>query len=101
MHLRVSNPPPKPLLIWDGQCDFCRLWIERWREITADKVDDVPYQEVADRSPEISREELGRAMVFIQADGDNFFAADAVYRSLRYRYSRRWLAWSYDHVPGF
>src|SRR4029453_5036055 len=28
-------------------------------------------------------------------------AAEAVYRSLRYRSSRRWLAWSYDRVPGF
>src|SRR5262245_9678528 len=100
-HLRVANPPTRPLLIWDGKCDFCRLWIERWREITAGKVDYVPYQEVADRFPEISREEFGRAMVFIQPDGETFFAAEAVYRSLRYRSSRRWLVWSYDHVPGF
>jgi predicted DCC family thiol-disulfide oxidoreductase YuxK len=101
MRLRVSKPPTKPLLIWDGECDFCRLWIERWREITADKVDYAPYQEVADRFPEISREEFTRAMAFIEPDGETFFAAEAVYRSLRYRSSRRWLAWSYDHVPGF
>jgi hypothetical protein len=37
----------------------------------------------------------------IEPDGETFFAAEAVYRSLRYRSSRRWLAWSYDHVPGF
>jgi hypothetical protein len=30
-----------------------------------------------------------------------FFAAEAVYHSLRHRPSRKWLAWSYDHVPGF
>src|SRR4030095_16310689 len=80
-HLRVSNPPPKPLLIWDGDCDFCRLWIERWREITAGKVDYASYQEVADRFPEIPREEFTRAMVFIQPDGETFLAAEAVYRS--------------------
>ena len=100
-HHRVANPPTKPLLIWDGECDFCRLWIERWREITAGKVDYAPYQEVADRFPEISREDFTRAMAFIEPDGETFFAAEAVYRSLRYRSSRRWLAWSYDHVPGF
>ena len=22
--IRVSNPPPKALLIWDGECHFCR-----------------------------------------------------------------------------
>ena len=98
---RVANPPTKPLLIWDGECHFCKLWIERWREITAGKVDYATYQEVADRFPEIPRDEFRRAMAFIEPDGEAFFAAEAVYRSLGYRSSRRWLAWSYDHVPGF
>src|SRR5438552_3102919 len=98
---RVANPPTKPLLIWDGECAFCRLWIERWREITAGKVDYAPYQEVADRFPEISREEFTRAMALVEPDGETSFAAEAVYRSLGYRSSRKWLAWSYDHVPGF
>src|SRR6266540_486762 len=40
-------------------------------------------------------------MAFIEPDGEAFFAAEAVYRSLGYRSSRKWLAWSYDHVPGF
>src|SRR5437867_6055681 len=98
---RVANPPTKPLLIWDGECHFCKLWIERWREITAGKVDYATYQEVADRFPEIPRDEFRRAMAFIEPDGEAFLAAEAVYRSLGYRSSRRWLAWSYDHVPGF
>src|SRR5215472_7586065 len=83
-HLRVSNPPPKPLLIWDGACDFCRLWIERWREITADKIDYATYQEVAGRFHEIPVDQFQRAMVFIEPDGKAFFAAQAVYRSLAY-----------------
>jgi predicted DCC family thiol-disulfide oxidoreductase YuxK len=99
--LRVSNPPSKPLLIWDGECDFCRLWIERWREITAGKVDYATYQGAAKRFPEIPVDQFTRAMAFIRPDGDVFFAAEAVYRSLAYRHSRRWLAWSYDRVPGF
>ena len=101
MHVRVSNPPPKPLMIWDGECHFCKRWIERWREITAGKVDYVTYQEAANRFPEIPIEQFKRAVAFIEPDGKAFFAAEAVYRSLRYRSSRRWLAWSYDHVPGF
>ena len=100
-HQRVSNPPPKPLLIWDGECHFCKLWIERWREITAGKVDYATYQRAAHQFPEIRVEQLKRAIAFIEPDGEAFFAAEAVYRSLGYRSSRRWLAWSYDHVPGF
>ena len=97
----VSNPPPKPLLIWDGECHFCRLWIERWREITEGKVDYATYQEAAGRFPEIPAINFTRTLVFIKPDGDVFFAADAVYQSLAYHRSRRWLAWSYDRVPGF
>jgi predicted DCC family thiol-disulfide oxidoreductase YuxK len=99
--LRVANPPQKPLLIWDGECHFCQIWIERWREITAGEVDYVTYQEAVQHFPEVPVEQFKRAMVLIEPDGQIFFAAEAVYRSLQYRRSRKWLAWSYDHVPGF
>src|SRR6266568_4370134 len=98
MQLRVTNSPFKPLLIWDGECDFCRLWIERWRFITAGEVDYATYQEVADRFPEIPRDEFKHSMVFIEPDSTAFFAAQAVYRSLAHRPSKRWLAWRYDRV---
>ena len=99
--LRVSNPPPKPLMIWDGECHFCKMWIERWRETTAGKVDYATYQQAASQFPEIPLDQFKRAMAFIEPDGKTSFAAEAVYRSLQYRSSRKWLAWSYDHVPGF
>jgi predicted DCC family thiol-disulfide oxidoreductase YuxK len=98
---RVSNPPPKPLMIWDGDCHFCKRWIERWREMTAGKVDYATSQEVGNRFPEIAPDEFKRAVCFIEPDGQTFFAAEAVYRSLQYRSSKRWLVWSYDHIPGF
>jgi lipase maturation factor 1 len=98
---RVSHAPPKPLMIWDGECHFCKRWIERWREITAANVNYATYQEAAERFPEIPIEEFKRSIVFIEPNGETFFAAEAVYRSLQYRSSRKWLAWSYDHVPSF
>jgi lipase maturation factor 1 len=101
MHFRVSNPPPKPLMIWDGECHFCKRWIERWQEITAGKVDYVTYQQAAHQFPEIPIEQFQRAVALVEPTGEIFFAAEAVYRSLQYRSSRKWLAWSYDHFPGF
>jgi predicted DCC family thiol-disulfide oxidoreductase YuxK len=99
--LRVLNPPPKPLMIWDGECHFCRRWIERWRTITAGEVEYAPYQEIADRFPEIPREQFQRSVVYIDKTGQVFVAAEAVYRSLRCRPSKKWLWWSYQHIPGF
>jgi len=101
MHFRVSNPPPKPLMIWDGECHFCKRWIERWQQITAGKVDYVTYEQAARQFPEIPIEQFQRAVALVEPDGETFFAAEAVYRSLQYRPSRKWLAWSYDHFPGF
>jgi len=98
---RVSNPPPKPLLIWDGECHFCRRWIERWREITRGEIDYATYQETADKFPEIPRGQFQRALAFINEKGKVFFAAEAVYQSLQHRFGRRWLSWSYDNLPGF
>src|SRR5438067_11570687 len=100
-HIRVANPPPKSLMIWDCECHFCKCWIERWREITAGAVDYVTYQEAAERYPEIPVEQFKRAVALIEPDGKIFFAAEAVYRSLRCRSSRKWLSHSYDRVPGF
>jgi predicted DCC family thiol-disulfide oxidoreductase YuxK len=88
-------------MIWDGECHFCRRWIDRWREITAGQIDYATYQEAAGQFPEIPLEQFKRAIVFIEPDGKTFFAAEAVYRSLACRSSRKWLAWSYDHIPGF
>ncbi len=97
--LRVSNPPPKPVLIWDGGCHFCRRWIERWRVMTGGEIDYAPYQEMAERFPEIPPEQFQRSVVYIDRNGQVFVAAAAVYQSLGR--SKKWLWWSYRRVPGF
>ncbi|MFN2542512.1 MAG: lipase maturation factor family protein, partial [Chthoniobacterales bacterium] len=101
IELHVSKPPTRPLLIWDGECQFCRLWVERWRVISGGAADDATFQQVGDRFAEVPREQFQRSVVYIDSEGQVFFAAEAVYRSLACRSSRKWLAWSYDHVPGF
>jgi predicted DCC family thiol-disulfide oxidoreductase YuxK len=99
--IRVSNPPSKTILFWDGDCHFCRRWVERWKETTLGAVDYVPLQQIDDRFSEIPREDLQRAATLIEPDGVVHSGAQAVFRALRSRSSRKWLSWSYDHVPGF
>jgi predicted DCC family thiol-disulfide oxidoreductase YuxK len=98
---RAANPPSKPLLVWDGECHFCRRWIERWREITHGEVDYETSQDVAGRFPEIPCDQFERSVILIESDGAVFTGAEAVFRSLRCRSSKKWFAWSYYHVPGF
>ena len=98
---RVSNPPPKPLLIWDGDCRFCELWIERWRAATRGKFDDAPSQQVSARYPEVPADVFNHAVVYIDETGSVFTGAEAIVRALRVRFPHRTLAWAYDKVPGF
>jgi predicted DCC family thiol-disulfide oxidoreductase YuxK len=99
--IRVSNPPSKPTLFWDGDCHFCWRWVERWKETTLGAVDYVPLQQIGDRFSEIPREDLERAATLIEPEGVVHSGAKAVFRALRCRSSRKWLSWSYDRVPGF
>ena len=98
--LRVAQAPAKPLMLFDGDCHFCRRWIERWRETTSGEVDYAPFQEVGAQFPEIPRENCERAVQFIEKDGTVVSGAEAVFRSLRYGRGPKWLAGAYDRVPG-
>ena len=98
---RVSNPPSKPLLIWDGECHFCRRWIERWKEITGDSVDYEISQNLGERFSEIPCDEFERSVILVERDGTIQRGAAAVFRSLSSQRSKRWLNWSYEHVLGF
>ena len=95
----VSNPPGKPLLIFDGDCHFCRRWIERWRGLTGGTIEYAAFQEASDRFPEIPREHFEQAVHFIDADGSVYRGAEAVFRSLG-RGTRGWF-WCYENIPGF
>jgi len=44
------------VLIFDGDCTFCRSWVARWQQATGDRVEYAPSQDVAERFPEIPRE---------------------------------------------
>lgn len=73
----------RPVLVFDGDCGFCRLWIERWRLATGDKVDYAPYQTAAARHPEVPRENFESAIHLFEP-GRTSRGAEAVLRALAY-----------------
>lgn len=68
-------------MIYDGDCNFCRFWIARWRENTGRKVRYRRSQQVADRFPEIPPVEFARAVQLVEPDGSVRSGADAVFRA--------------------
>ena len=48
-----SESAAQTAALFDGTCHFCRRWIERWQEMTAGRVDYLPYQEALAKFSEI------------------------------------------------
>lgn len=89
----------RPVLVFDGDCGFCRLWIERWRAATGGRVDYAPYQSEAARHPEVERENFTQAIHFFE-NGRTSRAAEAALRALSYAPRLSWLPLIYG-LPGF
>ncbi len=80
----------KPLLIYDGDCNFCRRWILRWQSLTRERVDYAP-------SPEKNLASVRLA----EPDGRTSEGAEAVFRTLSYAPGWRWMLWLYEKIPLF
>ena len=89
----------KPILIYDGDCGFCRRWIERWKKQTGSQVDYAPYQEVGGRFSHLSEADFKSSVQLVESDGKTYRGAEAVFRSLAAGGSQK-LLWAYYHVPG-
>ncbi|MGZ4986096.1 MAG: lipase maturation factor family protein, partial [Chthoniobacterales bacterium] len=99
--LRVTNPPAKPLMLFDGTCHFCKRWIERLRETTGERVDYATSQEAGANYPQIPHEEFDRAVQLIETDGQVYAGAEAFFHSLGYSARTKWLKAVYENLPGF
>ena len=101
--LHLANPPSKPVLVYDGDCRFCMLWVQRWKHTTGDGVDYLPFQDerVAALCPELARQRLEAAVQFIDGDGSVYAAAEAVFRCLATHPLRRWPFRLYQKQPWF
>lgn len=99
---RVGNPPPeRPLLVYDGDCNFCLRWVNRWKTLTGSNVDYRPFQDVGDRFPEIPRAEYEAAVHWIEPNGCHLVGADAVFRLLDFAVGKRPFVRRLSHLPGF
>jgi len=101
--LRVAAPPEKPLLIFDGACTFCSLWVQRWQRFSHGAFDCVPLLDpgLAARFPELTQEQFERAVHFISTDGSIFVGAEAVFHALACHSNGAWLMDWYRQSPAF
>lgn len=91
----------QPLLVYDGDCGFCRFWVARWRSAVGDRVSFAPSQEVAGQFPQIPPEQFAQSVQLILPDGRVSSGAEAIFQALAYAPGRAWTLGVYERVPGF
>jgi predicted DCC family thiol-disulfide oxidoreductase YuxK/uncharacterized membrane protein YphA (DoxX/SURF4 family) len=91
------------LLVFDGDCCFCRRWVTRWRRATLDTVDYLPYQDpsILSRFPEIPAADFEQSVHLILPDGTVRHGAEAVFRSLAESGRHRWMIGLYHKFSPF
>src|SRR5437763_14933673 len=95
---QVSQPPEQLHVLFDGDCGFCRFWIERWKADAREPTRFEPYQQAASRYPEIPVAAFSEAVQAIDTDGKAYSGADAVFRLLR-QSQWSWLEWIATDFP--
>jgi len=90
----------KPILIFDGECEFCRHWVLRWQAKTGDRVDYAPSQEAAASFPQIPRETFAGSLVLVDTEGNFYSGSEAVFRALAAA-GKKGPLWCYQKIPGW
>lgn len=93
------EPPSKPVLIYDGECRFCRHFVGRWKRRTGDRV----RYETRESARAWVLEEFYRrsagAVLLMMPDGRFFEGAEAVFK-VRALGGLGLGLWLFEHLPG-
>ncbi|MDQ8204006.1 DCC1-like thiol-disulfide oxidoreductase family protein [Pelagicoccus sp. SDUM812003] len=79
---KTDKPPPRPLLVWDGDCSFCKRCVQKWRGWGRPRVDDCPYQSGHLPPSPLSEKEFSQRIYLFDTEGEIHSGAAAAFRSL-------------------
>ena len=90
----------RPLMVYDGDCDFCCFWIDYWKSLTGERVEYAPFQEAASRFPQLPLVKFQTSVQLILPNGRILSGAHAVLQSLASAPCHGWMLWLYERIPG-
>ncbi len=70
------------VMLYDGDCAFCRRWIEKLRRMTEGCVRYEPYQRMLAQYPQVREEDCGQAVQLILPGSQVLSGAHAVLKAL-------------------
>jgi predicted DCC family thiol-disulfide oxidoreductase YuxK len=72
----------RPLLIYDGNCGFCKIWIEYWKKLTGDRIDYAPSQDAREQFPQVPARAWSESVQLVRVNGSIASGAKAVFETL-------------------
>jgi len=100
--MREDELQTKPVLYWDRDCEFCRRWVERWRQATGESVQYATIQEADTQIVEAAGGLPPKNIVLAQSDGPLVTGAQAALAALAPHSLRACaMLWIYKHLPPF
>ena len=99
---RPEKAPQKPLLVFDGECGFCRRLASKWYVKTGEQIDFVPYNEISDIYQHFSIAEFKKEIKLIYPEGKIYGGAAAAFKVIDHSDSPlRILSRIYNHTRAF
>ena len=92
----------KPVIVYDGECSFCRRQIERLRSRDHRALFEYAARQtpgLEDRFPALTDADFNTGMRLIELDERLYVGADALYEITRRLHPWKWIAWIY-RIPG-
>lgn len=75
----------RPVLVWDGDCGFCKRSVRHLGAELGARVRYVSYQSFLPYFPRLRREDFERSVHFIEPDGGVYRGAEAIFKALSWR----------------
>ena len=92
----------KPLLVFDGECGFCRKLASSWQEKTGEQIDFAPSNEIYADYRHIPIEEFRKEIKLIYPGGRVYGGVAAAFKVIEHsRSPLRALSWIYNHTRAF
>ncbi len=101
----TPQPPSKPVMLYDGQCGFCRKSVvRRSGDGSAREVAFLPFQDAPQHGINLPPDDLAQSIHLLETNGHIRRGAEAIlFAAAVYgrRYWARPLWWGYRRLPGF
>ena len=91
--------PKHPVMVWDGECQFCKLCADRFNSLANDDIEFIPFQDLPNKYPNVPDLDYKKSVVFF-INNQTYTGAAAVF-SFYNTIGKKWPMRLYDRFKIF